>query len=78
MCIRDSAHGDRIEMTGILARFAHTFAAVVSHHIGSDGTLLAGRADDVHHIAGILAGRALAFCKTHPLTDDCLLYTSET
>ena len=67
-------HGDRAEITGILTRFSHTLAAVVRHHIGSDGTLLTGRVDDLDHIGGILSNRALAFRQTYPLFDDLSLF----
>ena len=68
------AHINRAEITGILTRFSHTLAAVVRHHIGSDGTLLTGRVDDLDHIGGILSNRALAFRQTYPLFDDLSLF----
>ena len=49
------AHGDGAELTGVLTGLSHTFAAVVGHGVGGDGTLLAGRADDLDHVSRILA-----------------------
>ena len=43
-------HADGAELAGILAGLSHTFAAVVRYRVRRDGTLLAGRVDNLHHI----------------------------
>ena len=68
-----AAHADGAEITGILARLAHALLAVVRHHVGGDGTLLAGRIDHLNHVGGIFALGALSFRQADSLPDNLAL-----
>ena len=69
-----AAHADCAEITGILAGLTHALLAVVRHHIGGDGTLLAGRVDDLNHVGGVFALGAFSLRQAHSLPDDLTLF----
>jgi len=62
--------GNRSEMAGIHAGFPQAVLAVAGYGKTLDGTVFAGRGDDLDDILRIVSARADALCKTDPLPDN--------
>ena len=61
---------DGSEIAGVVAGLSDTVHAVVRHNIAGNRAVLAGRRNNLYHIAVILGAGSLALRQAHSLADD--------